>query len=72
MITVIKLYRIRRKDNGTTITPIKPENYESELFRLIVDEGMELVNGDIRTTCIDTEIIDGWTEEIQNEEQVDD
>ena len=60
---IVKLYRIQREHGGVTITPNKPNEYESELFRIVVDEGMELVKGDIRASCIDTESLEGWTEE---------
>lgn len=60
---IVKLYRIKRDDGGITITPNKPSEYESETFRIVADEGMELVKGDIRTSCIDTESLEGWTEE---------
>lgn len=60
---IVKLYRIQREHGGITITPNKPNEYESELFRIVADEGMELVKGDVRVSCIDTESLDGWIEE---------
>lgn len=60
---IVKLYRIKRDDGGITVTPNKPLEYESELFRIIADEGMELLKGDIRTSCIDTDNKDDWIEE---------
>ena len=62
-MNVIKLYRVRRTDGGITTTPVEPKKYESTLFRIIADDGMELVKGDVRVSCIDTESLDGWTEE---------
>lgn len=62
-MNVITLYRVRRADGGITATPIEQEEYESTLFRIIADDGMELVKGDVRVSCIDTESLDGWTEE---------
>lgn len=58
------LYRFKRPDDGITVSPIKPEDTEYELtYRLIADEGMELVKGDNRTVCVDTDDKEGWTEE---------
>ena len=62
-MNVITLYRVRRVDGGITTTPVKPEEYESTLFRIVADDGMELVKGDIHTLCIDAESLEGWTEE---------
>ena len=61
MITVT-LYGVVT-DGKTTVTPVEPESYDSTLYRLIADEGKELVKGDVRTCCIDTDSADGWTEE---------
>ena len=57
-MTTKTLYRV-----GSTVTPVEPESYDSTLYRLIADEGKELVKGDVRTCCIDTDSTDGWTEE---------
>lgn len=57
-MTTKTLYRV-----GSTVTPVEPESYDSILYRLIADEGKELVKGDVRTVCIDTDSADGWTEE---------
>lgn len=59
---IINLYKYIRDDGGTTISPAKPNTEYIEMFRLIADEGKELMNGDIRTPCIDVEHIEGWTE----------
>lgn len=32
------------------------------MVRLVADEGKELVNGEQRTSCIDTETAEGWVE----------
>ncbi len=58
----VTLYRVT-KDGKTTVTPIKPESYDGTLYRLIAEDGKELVKGDVRTPCIDTDDADGWTEE---------
>ena len=62
---IIKLYRYNRPDGGVTTSPVKPDCDYTEKFRLIADEGMELVKGDIRTTCIDTDDADGWVEVVE-------
>ncbi len=63
MITKI-LYRYARTDGGVTVSTEAPADAECTLtYRLIADEGMELVKGDIRTSCIDTDDKDGWAEE---------
>ena len=59
---IINLYRVIRPDGGVTVTPNKPDNYEKVMYRIVADEGKELVNGDTRTTCADVESAAGWTE----------
>lgn len=59
---IVNLYKYIRDDGGTTISPAKPNTEYIEMFRLIADEGKELVNGDIRTICIDVETTEGWIE----------
>lgn len=59
---IVNLYKYIRNDGGTTISPIKPNTEYTEMFRLIADEGKELMNGDIRTSCIDVESTEGWSE----------
>ena len=61
-MTTVTLYRVIT-DGKTTVTPVEPETYDTTLYRLIADEGKELVKGDVRTCCIDTDSTDGWTEE---------
>jgi hypothetical protein len=63
----ITLYKYKRADGGTSVSPIKPDTEYTEMFRLVADEGKVLVNGDITTTCTDVEIVEGW-EEIEGEE----
>lgn len=62
---IIKLYRYNRPDGGITTSPVKPDCDYTDKFRLVADEGMELVKGDIRTTCIDTDDADGWVEVVE-------
>lgn len=59
---IINLYRVIRADGGVTVTPNEPDSYDAVMYRIIADEGKELVNGDMRTTCADVESTDGWTE----------
>ena len=58
----ITLYKYERADGGTTVSPIKPECEYTEKYRLVADEGKLLTNGDVVTSCIDVESIDGWYE----------
>lgn len=62
---IITLYRYNRPDGGVTTSPVKPDCDYTEKFRLVADEGMELVKGDIRTACIDTDDADGWEEVVE-------
>lgn len=62
MQTII-LYRIARPDGSVTVTPNEPEQYESTLYRLVADEGYELVMDDTRTCVVDTETPGDWHEE---------
>ena len=59
---IVNLYKYIRDDGGTTVSPVKPNIEYTEMFRLIADEGKELVNGDIHTSCIDVETTEGWIE----------
>ena len=60
------IYIYLGEGNGGLQTPFKLLNAtESKtMTRLIADEGKILVNGDVRTSCIDVEndAIDGWSE----------
>lgn len=59
-------------ENGLIQTPVKlPLQEKRQMKRLIADEGKELVNGDVISTCIDVELadIENWQEvESQNKE----
>ena len=59
----ITLYRTIAENGRVTVSPNKPEKYDSTLYRLVADEGKELVKGEYHTTCIDTDTTDGWTEQ---------
>lgn len=59
----ITLYRYERPDGGIDVSPRQPVGVEyTTLWRLVADEGMELVKDDIRITCIDTDDDTGWEE----------
>ena len=59
---IVNLYKYIRDDGGATVSLVKPNAEYVEMFRLIADEGKELMNGDVRTPCIDVEHTEGWTE----------
>ena len=59
---IVNLYKYIRDDGGTTVSLVKPNVEYVEMFRLIADEGKELINGDVRAFCIDAETTEGWTE----------
>lgn len=70
-MTKVTLYQV-----GSMVTPIEQETYDSLMYRLIADEGKELVKGGVRTGCIDveTEDAEGWEEvdaEVRSEETDD-
>lgn len=59
---IITLYKYKRADGGTTISPVKPEGEYTEMVRLVADEGKALTNGETVTSCVDTDTAEGWTE----------
>lgn len=65
------LYKYKREDGGTTVSPIKPNCEYTELYRLIAAKGMELVKDDIHTCCVDTDNIEGWEEVELPEEEIE-
>ena len=54
------LYKYARADGGVTITPVQPDTAYTQLYRLVAEDGSEITNGEITTTCIDVESYDGW------------
>ena len=56
------LYKYEREDGGVTVSPLKPDGDYTEMYRLIADDGMELVKDGVRVICVDTETPDGWEE----------
>lgn len=59
---IIPLYRYNRPDGGVTVSPVKPERECTELFRLVADDGMVLIDGLTITTCTDTSESEKWQE----------
>lgn len=66
---IIKLYKYIREDGGVTVSPNKPNGEYTEMYRLAADEGKELTNGEVVTTCTDVETVEGWEEVLLNEEE---
>lgn len=68
----LKPIYIYEGENGLIQTTVKlPLQEKRQMKRLIADEGKELVNGDVTSTCIDVELsdIENWQEvESQNKE----
>ena len=54
------LYKYARADGGITITPVQPDAAYTKLYRLVAEDGGEITNGEITTTCIDVESRDRW------------
>ena len=59
---IINLYKYIRENGGTTVSPVKPNCDYTEMVRLVADEGKVLVKGDVMTSCIDTDTVEGWEE----------
>ena len=59
---VINLYKYIRENGGVTVSPNKPNVEYTEMYRLVADEGKILTNGEIVTSCVDVETIEGWNE----------
>lgn len=63
---IVNLYKYEGERGEVIITPNqRNENDIPHMLRLIADEGMELVNEDIRTCCVDVYSAEGWVEEIE-------
>ena len=56
------LYKYRRDDGGTTVSPVKPDSDYETLLRIEADEGYILTDGKSMTFCADVESADGWSE----------
>lgn len=60
---IVKLYKYKRADGGTTVSPNKPNTEYTEMLRLIADEGKALtMDGKKVTPCVDVNSADGWYE----------
>lgn len=59
---IVPLYKYERADGGVTVSPNKPDCQYTEMYRLIANEGKAFTNGEITTSCIDIESVDGWYE----------
>lgn len=68
----ITLYRYEREGGGYTVSPNKPNTEYTITYRLVADEGMVLTNGEVQTTCIDTDTPSEWTEIPEPIEPTDD
>ena len=59
----ITLFRVKRADGGTTVSPIKPDCEHETLHRLVADEGMALTKDDQNCyLVIDVDTVEGWRE----------
>lgn len=68
---IIPLYRYERPEGGITVSPVRPNDIEFAIkYRLIADEGMILTDGENMTSCIDVDNPAGWTEIIDETEEM--
>lgn len=57
------LYKYTREDGGITVSPIKPEGENTEMYRLIADENKMLtMDGKTLYACTDVDSTEGWYE----------
>lgn len=60
---VRELYKYKREDGGTTVSPIKPNCDYETMYRIIASDGCEVtLDGINMYYCVDTDIKDGWYE----------
>lgn len=59
----VVLYRTIKENGVVSVSPIKTNGYNSTLYRLIADDGKELVRENVRAICIDTNNPEQWVEE---------
>lgn len=57
---ITTLYKYKRSDNKTTVSPIKPDCEYTEMHRLIAEEGSAITDGFIVCGCVDTEDASSW------------
>ena len=61
----IPIYKYKRPDGGTTVSPIRPEHGEyKEMYRIVADEGKILRKGKygIELNSIEVDNDEGWEE----------
>lgn len=57
------LYRYKREDGGTSVSPIEPNCEYTEMYRIIAGEDKLITKDGINTTtCADVESAEGWYE----------
>lgn len=57
------LYKYKRADGGTTISPNKPDCDYTIMYRIIASEGKVITKDGINVTiCADVDSIEGWYE----------
>jgi hypothetical protein len=66
------LYKYRREDGGTTVSPVKPDSDYETMLRIEADDGYILTDGQSMTFCADVESADGWSEVEAPEEEEED
>jgi len=64
---VEKLYRYKRADGYTRMSPNEPDVPWKRVYRITADEGKLLTNGTITTTSIEVRNLKGWTEIVNPE-----
>ena len=69
---IITLYKYERDGGGITVSLVEPDKPYTNKYRLVADEGKVFVKGDDKTTCLDVDSTDGWTEIEAPEEIMED
>lgn len=60
---IIKLYKYKRADGGTSVSPVKPPVYSTEMVRLVANEGKALTRDGIHLVdSVDAYAEGGWYE----------
>lgn len=54
------LYKFKREDGGTTVSPVKPAGSYKKMYRLIADEGRAITDGKRIVTVADVDSYAGW------------
>lgn len=66
-MNITKLYRYKRADGYTRVSPNKPDAPRKVIYRITSDEGKLLTDGVVTTTSAETRNIKGWTEIVNPE-----